>query len=138
MTESAEIYAEFVLSRIQRELKGSSFTEEQLSAIRRALIADRANNQHSVDVRLSLPFILRKYYILIFLGRDRRAKTLALERLRYIRLYRRILRSITLLALFLLSTLLAGVLFIGLYRLKVALGIDIFPSFHLSDVIPWV
>ena len=138
MAESAEIYAEFVLSRIKKELEGASLTDEQISAIRRTLIADRVNNQHSVDIRISIPLIFRKYYILFFLGRDRRAKTLELERLRYFRLYRRILRSITLLALFLLSVCVAGVAFIGLYRLKVALGIDIFPSFHLSDVVPWV
>ena len=46
----------------------ASFTTEQLAALRRAVAPAR----HAVDIRLSLPFLGRRHYVVLLAGRERR------------------------------------------------------------------
>lgn len=133
MDDSSKIYADFTLSRINRELSEQPLTDVQRLKIRKALIATESESRHTVDFRLSLPLGLRQYYLVVFAGRDRRSKTLALERARFSRVYRRILRSISVVALILLSFFGMMGLVWGLYLLKSAMGIDLIPNWHFSD-----
>ena len=131
---SSETFADFTLSRVPREIK-DSLTDEQYGAIRSALIAKEESACHRIDIRLRIPLFLRSYYLVIFAGRDRRASAYRLENSRRshipgpLRLVIHYLFSFgVLLAVF-------SVLFTAIYKLKILMGIDIFPTFHLSDLL---
>ncbi|MDJ1182317.1 hypothetical protein [Roseofilum casamattae] len=49
----------------------NSFSEEQLNEIGKQL-RDRRWTEHPIDVRLSFSILARKFYLVIFAGRDRR------------------------------------------------------------------
>ena len=54
------------------ERTARSFSDDQLLAIKMAFSA-RTWGAHSVDLRLSLPFLLRRYYIVLLMGPERRS-----------------------------------------------------------------
>ncbi|MDP2401218.1 MAG: hypothetical protein Q8M66_04500, partial [Actinomycetota bacterium] len=85
-------------------------------------------------LRLAFPFFFRKYYFAIFFGRDRRRSTLENEVYR-IQNTPKILKTIAVFSGMSLVFVGFGVtLLVGLYLLKNALGIDIFPDTHLRDI----
>ena len=134
--ESAEIYADFTLSRIPLTVR-NELTTEQLLAIRRALVAEDPRTKHSLDVRLRIPLFFRQYYFVLLGGRDRRATTIKIELNRIRRVPKGGRR---LLYLFAAGVILAGLLavfFSVLYLIKSFLGIDIFQDYHLSDLLPF-
>lgn len=96
----------------------STFTDEQLEAIRRAYGA-RPNGAHSVELRKSIPFLWTRLYVVLMLGRERRDRD-------------RLAREGGLLGVFgeIGITLLVWALFIlpwaaVLYAVKTALGLDL-------------
>lgn len=136
MKDGGKIYAEFTTSRIVRALASEEpLSEYQRRQIQEVLLAEQNDQKHSLDLRLFIPLVFRNYYITLFAGRDRRRSTLELHNLRWLRTSRGILRTLSVLALVLLSFLMAIAAFWGLYKLKSALGIDIFPGIHLSDLL---
>ncbi len=103
-----------------------SYTDEQLDAIKLTYGA-RTRGAHLVDIRLSIPFITRRFYVVLLAGQERRpADRLALERA---------LRPVATIAnaLFIGLFILAftGALIAVLYTLKMALGIDVFPGIDM-------
>lgn len=56
----------------------ASFTPNQLEAIKRQFGNRKWTGSHPVDIRLSIPFIGRGFYLVFLMGRERRSK----ERLR--------------------------------------------------------
>jgi len=135
MKHSAEVYAQFTLSRIKNELKSAPLSDEQQQAVYRALLASESDQRHAVDLRLFIPLLFRSYYLVLFAGQDRRKRTLDIHKIRINRTMRGVLRIFTVSALILLSFLVAAVAFWGLYSLKSSMGIDLIPGFHLTD---WV
>ena len=133
MKDSGEIFAQFTLSRIRASLKDEPLTPGQIDQIHRVLVASERAQQHSVDVRLYVPAIFRSYYFILFAGRDRRKRSLELNRIRLSRTSRFALRTLVVSTVMLSSFVLAVLVFWGLYRLKSALGIDLVPGFHLSN-----
>lgn len=86
------------LDRIPKEI-GKTFTDKQIAAIKTAL----QPAAHSVDIRLSVPFIGGRRYIVLFIGKERRSS----ERRRFERLRRPLwtlmnVATIALFAIFLL------------------------------------
>ncbi len=131
--EASEIIADYTLSRIPLDVR-SSFTEEQLLAIRTALIQQSSSGRHRIAIRLTLPLFFRKYYFAFFFGRDRRRGTVSSENARIQRtpkLIRNIV-GISFLTVFTSGFILVILAF--LYLIKYALGIDIFPDSHLRDM----
>lgn len=51
----------------------STFTDTQLIALKQAF-GDRLNKRHAVDIRLSIPFFKRGFYIVLLLGKEKRVK----------------------------------------------------------------
>ena len=51
----------------------ASFTAEQRASIR-TMFGGRGTTRHPVDVRASLPFGRRRYYLVFLMGRDRRRR----------------------------------------------------------------
>jgi len=134
MKTSGEIYAQFTLSRINGSLKRAPLSDEQREVIYKALLAEEAHERHSVDLRLYIPLLFRGYYLVLFAGRDRRKSTLELNSLRLRRSMRGVIRLLTIVSTSLLSFLLASALFWSAYKVKTALGIDLIPGFHLTDL----
>jgi hypothetical protein len=131
--ESSEIFADFTMSRIDRHAR-ESMTEQQLIAVRQALVANSPFNRHAVDIRGSIPLFFARFYFVVLAGRDRRRKTREKE-------LRRIYKGNVPLGYFLsfivLSFLIALIwmaLIVALYWLKREMGIDIFPNIHLLDL----
>jgi hypothetical protein len=106
--------------RIPEEL-GETFTQEQLSALEDIFAEKWAN--HPVDIRHSFGLWRWRYYFVIIGGHERRNLT---RRQEY--LFR--LTELYLLAAYLGSSILLGL--IALYLTKSAMGIDLFPNFHLG------
>ena len=137
MGTRGDIFAEFTMSRIPKEIR-DSLSDIQSTAIRQALIGMDQNTRHSIDIRLTLPFMIRSYYFVFLAGRDKRSSTLNSELARLNRLPRWFRRSIYLTASFLIGVTIFGAIFTVAYLIKSRiLGVDIFPHFHLYDVLPF-
>ncbi len=114
---------ESLLDRMPPEV-ASSFTEEQLAHLHSALGA-RSWKKHSVDIRSTfpVPFIKRRIYFVLLMGRNRRELTRREKQL-----------SAITFALFIAAFIGASTLFglLVLYLIKSALGINIFENFSLG------
>jgi len=98
-------------------------------------VRDGARARHLLDVRVLLPLFFARYYVVILLGRDQRRHSRAVAATR-VTATTRLLKALVVLgvlALVALGTLVA--VFFLLYLLKCALGIDVFPDRHLSDIL---
>jgi hypothetical protein len=133
---SSEAYADFTLSRIPYHVR-VSLSDEQYDSIRKALIASDLESKHRIDIRLRLPLFLRAYYFVFFAGRDRRTRVHLLEMNRINRLPTPLRRACYIGASTLIGLSLLVSVFIVLYLVKSGLGIDIFPNFHLHDILPF-
>lgn len=131
---SSAIFADFTMSRVPKDIR-NSLTDEQYEAIHSALVAQNDYSRHQIDIRLRIPFFFRHYYIVFFAGRDRRATTYRLEYARLTRVPKPLLRTFYLLASFSLITAFFTAVFALAYKLKSLMGIDIFPEFHLGDLL---
>lgn len=123
-----------IVRAIPREER-DSFSDRQISAISDALTRTRLVSHHIVDARVSIPLYFTRFYAVFLLGKDRRtaARAKVIERRR---------RGSLLAGLLLVGIVGIGVivfllalLFMVLYLLKTALGIDIFPDTHLWDML---
>lgn len=131
--EASEIIADYTLSRIPPAVR-SSLTDEQLRAIRKAVVQQSGSGNHRVAIRFTLPLFFRKYYFAFFFGRDRRRGTVDNEISR-IENTPKLVKSIFIfggLSIFFFGFGLS--VLTGLYLLKNALGVDLFSDFHLSDL----
>ena len=112
-----------LLDRMPPEV-AESFTEEQLAHLHSALGA-RSWKKHSVDIRSTfpVPFIRRRIYFVLLMGRNRRDLTRREKQL-----------SAITFALFIAAFIGASTLFglLVLYLLKSALGINLFDNFSLG------
>jgi hypothetical protein len=131
---SSETFADYTLSRVPRVIR-ESLTDEQYQAIRTSLIARDTDSRHSIDVRLTMPFFFRSYYFVFFGGRDRRASRYVLENERWALIPLPIKMGFYYLVFFTVSLAVLGLAFIAAYKLKQLIGIDLFPNFHLPDLL---
>ncbi|GAA5213064.1 3-phosphoshikimate 1-carboxyvinyltransferase [Corallincola platygyrae] len=99
-----------------------SFTEEQLMHLKVA-VGSRGWGEHAVDVRGSFRGWRHRYYYVMLFGRNRRHLTPGQKRIHN-------LISAAMLTGFVCVGLLIGLL--GLYLLKSAAGIDLFPDHSLG------
>ncbi|ACX86421.1 hypothetical protein F6Q07_18270 [Pectobacterium parmentieri] len=115
-----------VIERFYEALDGKTDTEltsEQRLAVEQAVLSITASSMHWVDVRKSFPFLNRRYYFVFLFGLDHR---------------KRPRKESTLFRILLTALILFSGLFctfatlLTLYMIKSALGIDIFPHFHLG------
>ncbi len=130
----SEIFADFTMSRVPQPVR-DSLTDKQYDAVRCALVAQDEYSRHRIDMRFRIPFFFRSYYLVVFAGRDRRASTYRLEYARLTRVPRPLRRAFYLVASFSLAVAVAAVTFAAAYTLKSYLGIDVFPEFHLQDLL---
>ncbi|WP_462379730.1 3-phosphoshikimate 1-carboxyvinyltransferase [Pseudomonas sp. Marseille-QA0892] len=100
----------------------ATFTQEQLDALRVAFGA-RQWGRHSLDLRGTFSLWRSRYYFVILFGRNRRDLS---------RLERRLslLGKAAAVTAFLVFCMAVGL--VGLYLIKSALGINLFPNFSLG------
>jgi hypothetical protein len=128
------IQAEFLFSRIPAHIR-DLLTSEQRQEIINAFLRMSLERNSPIKLETTFPFFFRRYFMVIWLGRDRRKSTAATESAR------RELVPLPIRTFFYLTVLWAvlacfGLLaFMGLYWLKSFLGIDIFPGHHLKDFV---
>lgn len=130
---TGRIFAAFTIDKIDRKVL-ETMTDEQINAVRDALIAAESSKKHSIDLRLSIPLYFARYYLLIVGGRDKRRRTVLAEALRDNRGNRSAGKLLSVLGLVVLLGIGALIAFFGAYWLKSELGIDVFPHEHLEDV----
>ncbi|MBD2294087.1 hypothetical protein H6G06_11435 [Anabaena sphaerica FACHB-251] len=51
----------------------ATFTDAQLSELKRVFI-ERVSNSSAVDMRLSIPFFKRKFYLVLLMGKEKRSQ----------------------------------------------------------------
>ncbi len=124
-----DAYSNHIINRIPTEIQ-RTFTSEQKEAIQKAIRSGIEPKEHAIDLRGVIPLFYKKYYFVFHFGRDTRSVTQENEEER-----RKIAKHFanTLFIIFALSPLLL-LLFLALYFIKSALGINIFPNLHLSDI----
>ena len=132
-TESSQIYADFTISRIDPVVR-ESLSDEQLKAIRNALLANQPFKKHALDIRGSIPLYFAKYYFVLLAGRDKRRRTQQKEMQRHNRGNLSIGYMLTLLMISFLVAVIWVAAFAGFYWTKNEMGIDFFANFHLMEL----
>lgn len=126
------IHAEFLFSRIPVHIR-NSLPPEHRQEVLNAFLKMATERNSPIKFETIFPFFFRRYYMVVWLGRDRRKSTAAAERLRR-ELFPLPIRTFFYLILMWVVLSCFGVLaFMCLYWLKSFLGIDIFPDHHLKD-----
>lgn len=114
-------FVEGLKERLPTDLK-DSFTDEQLEALKVAFGA-RKWGRHRLDLRGTVSIWRWRYYFVLLLGRNRRDLSRVQQELSR-------LAKATVIGVFLLFSLLLGLVF--LYLVKSALGINLLPNFSLG------
>lgn len=110
----------------------ASFTDEQLAAIYALL--DAAISKPSpkiIDLRLTIDLMISRFYIVLFVGKDRRRTSRSHPVTRVTRIANIITATILLVGL---NLTISVFIFLTAYLLKSALGINLFPS-TLQDLL---
>ncbi len=111
----------------------ASFTSEQTAVIQALLAAAIPKpNPKLVDLRFTVDLVLARFYLVLFVGKDRRQQQRSYWPNSVSRLGNAIAAVLLLLGLNLLISLF---LLLFVYLLKSAAGIDLFPASHLGDQI---
>jgi hypothetical protein len=121
-------FTENIVRRIDPKVR-DSLTPAQFDAIVQAIEGhDREN--YLLDIRKAIPLFLFRVYAVLVLCRDRRVGTQRAEESRS----RRISWTGGILLVLLMGLPFLLVLFFFLYLLKLMLGLDVFPDFHLWEI----
>ncbi len=129
----ADPFSENIIASIPLAVR-QTFTGPQLHAIRKALSMAHDRSRHKIDLRITIPLYFVRYYVVFLFGKDLRRGTrrVSLERRKDssqaagFALIIAMIGNIILLA--------GGALFILLYLIKSALGINLFADLHLWDL----
>lgn len=111
----------------------SSFTPEQLNEIKRILNhAIPKNSPKIVDLRFNVDLILSRFYVVLLVGKERRK----IQRHYVTRGITKVGNFVAAIVLLITLNLIVTVLiFLFLYLIKSAIGIDFFKESHLIDKI---
>ncbi|EDZ95497.1 MAG: hypothetical protein P5702_01670 [Limnospira sp. PMC 1291.21] len=112
----------------------ASFNPQQLAEIRQTL--DAAIPQPSskiVDLRFTVDLIIDRFYVVVFVGKERRQKKRSPFFTQAHKIANIIAASLLLIGL---NLMISAIIFLLLYLIKSALGIDLFPGEHLIDILP--
>ncbi|NUL83210.1 MAG: 3-phosphoshikimate 1-carboxyvinyltransferase [Armatimonadetes bacterium] len=129
-------YTVEILRRLSADT-ASSFTAEQMVALRSALSSARSHPKHAIDIRGLIPLYFAQYYFVFLFGRDRRYQTehAILERRSEVK-EKAGLATHAIGLLFLFGTLTTACL-TTLYIVKSLAGIDLLPGIHLRSLLPF-
>lgn len=128
------IHAEYLFSRIPAHIRETLSLEHRQEVLNAFLKIELERNS-PVKFDITLPFFFRRYYLLVWFGRDRRSSTVAKEDVRKSYVPWPLRAFFYLIVLWFTVASFTLLSFIGLYMLKSFLGIDIFPTRHLKDFV---
>lgn len=120
-------YIARIMESIDPEIS-QSLTDEQRKAIEEAIAQERPNQYHAVNIELPLYFA--RYYFVLQLGRDRRTTRRILEKRRR----KLVAFAGNVMFFFMVASPLLLVFLAVIYILKSAMGIDLFPDFHMPHL----
>ncbi len=109
----------------------ATLTPAQTHAIETAIRANKPYQKHPIDLRGAFPLFFARFYFVFLMGRDRRQPVKEKEAARR----KSTAFGSALVSLYLLACMLLPVVGLALYAIKSFLGIDLFESMHLSDLI---
>lgn len=96
----------------------TTFTDTQLAALKQ-VFKERISKRHAVDIKLSMPFFKQGFYIVLLLGKEKRAKK---------RLQAAISQPVNSILLTISGLVLITSLLGSLYIFKMTSGINLFPN----------
>ncbi|SHO58597.1 hypothetical protein [Vibrio quintilis] len=123
MTESKSKVADRFWQILNPEV-AADLDEEQRAEIERTVDIMCLSGRHSVDVRKTVPWIGKRYYLVFLAGRDRR------QHVRGDKLKLTDILLAVFIAMVILTTI--GLALLALYLIKSALGIDVFKNFSFG------
>ncbi|AFZ59809.1 hypothetical protein H6G54_05685 [Anabaena cylindrica FACHB-243] len=65
-------FVQKILARIPTQI-AATFTDAQLTELKKVFI-DRVSNSSKVDMRLSIPFFKRRFYLVLLMGKENRSQ----------------------------------------------------------------
>ena len=125
----------YYLSSLEPQI-AESFTEEQLRAVKHLL--KRAIPKPSpklVDLRFTVDLVFSRFYIVLFVGKDRRSQKRFYFQNKFVQVGNSIAAIILLIGV---NLVISASLILVAYLIKSAIGVDIFANQHLSDVLKMV
>jgi hypothetical protein len=96
----------------------TTFTDTQLAALKQ-VFKERISKRHAVDIKLSMPFFKQGFYIVLLLGKEKRAKK---------RLQAAISQPVNSILLTISVLVLITSLLGSLYIFKMTSGMNLFPN----------
>jgi hypothetical protein len=135
-TDRPDPFPDDVLDALPDHVR-ASLTPDQVIALREALGRTRAQDhtRHLLDLRGTLPLYWTRLYFVLLCGRDRRQQVRTVQAGRRAAAGQFLRALLVLIILGLLALGLTLLLLLGLYALKSAWGIDLFPDTHLRDLL---
>jgi hypothetical protein len=121
---------DYYINKIRPQIL-ASFNPEQITAIQDIL--EEAIPKHSpkiVDLRLTVDLIISRFYLVLLVGKERRRGQREYPVRGITRIGNLIAATLLLIAI---NLLISAFIFLFLYLIKSALGIDLFSGEHLSD-----
>ena len=122
--------SEYYLNQMRPDIL-SSFNPEQINAIRDILEeAIPKQSPKIVDLRLTIDLIISRFYLVLFVGKERRRGQREYRVTGITRIGNLVAAALLLLGI---NLLISAFIFLLLYLIKSALGIDLFSGEHLGD-----
>lgn len=128
------IHAEYLLSRIPAHIR-DALAPDQRQEVLNAFLEIALERNSPLKFEATLPFFFRRYYLLIWFGRDRRKTTAITEEVRRNKVPLPIRLVMYFAVIWFIATSFSLLTFVAMYVVKSSLGIDIFPNEHLRDFV---
>ncbi|MEH1846620.1 MAG: hypothetical protein V7L25_16900 [Nostoc sp.] len=106
----------------------ATFTDAQLTELQK-VFRERVNKRHAVDIRLSIPFIKKRFYLVFLLGKEKR-----LKQNRKAPIFTPVNNIFLIGSCLVLITFLLG----ALYIIEMVLGISTFPKKEIQEFVKYL
>ncbi|MEH2000163.1 MAG: hypothetical protein V7L00_15685 [Nostoc sp.] len=106
----------------------ATFTDAQLTELQK-VFKERVSKRHAVDIRLSIPFIKKRFYVVFLLGKEKRSKQNRKDT---------IFKPVNSIFLIRYSLVLIPLLLAALYIVEMILGINTFPNKEIQEFVKYL
>ncbi|MBN3872106.1 hypothetical protein [Nostoc sp. JL33] len=106
----------------------ATFTDAQLTELQK-VFKERVSKRHAVDIRLSIPFIKKRFYAVFLLGKEKRSKQNRKDT---------IFKPVNSIFLIRYSLVLIPLLLAALYIVEMILGINTFPNKEIQEFVKYL
>ncbi|MEH2417760.1 hypothetical protein [Nostoc sp.] len=106
----------------------ATFTDAQLTELQK-VFKERVSKRHAVDIRLSIPFIKKRFYVVFLLGKEKRSKQNRKDT---------IFKPVNSIFLIRYCLVLIPLLLAALYIVEMILGINTFPNKEIQEFVKYL